>query len=458
MIRKPLRSISQRVKAPVERFLHTESASSMILLAAAGLALIWANSPWASSYEHLWHWELTFGFGQWSITESLHFWINDFLMTIFFMVVGFEVKREIVEGELADMRRATLPIVAAIGGMVIPALVYVALNPSGPSSGGWGVPMATDIAFALGVLGLLGKRVPAALRVLLLALAIIDDIGAILVIAFFYSSNLDPQALLTIAVGLAVLFGMLQAGVRPGGIYCLPLVILWAGVYSFGVHPTVAGVIVGLCMPVKPWLSKEQFVELADEALAEFHKRTHGNYRHEDILQPLRRLSLAGREAGSPVVKAINTFHPWVAFAIMPLFALANAGVNFNGLDTTSMGAATAAAGIILGLAVGKPLGILSLTWMAVRLGWCKLPRGVTWGGITVLGFVAGIGFTMAIFIAELAFRGNELLPIAKVAILVASTMGGIMALTMGQLILADTLDPIVAKLTAADVEVSNEA
>ncbi|MCG8420747.1 MAG: Na+/H+ antiporter NhaA [Proteobacteria bacterium] len=458
MLNKPMLRVANRIKAPVDAFLHTESASSILLLIAAAVALLWANSSAAESYEHLWHTEFSITLGSWSMKQSLHFWINDFLMTIFFLVVGLEIKREIVEGELADMRRASLPIAAAVGGMLVPAAIYFALNPTGPGSQGWGVPMATDIAFALGVLGLLGKRVPASLRVLLLALAIIDDIGAILVIAVFYSSGINPDAFITIAIGLAILLGMLQAGVRPGSMYIVPVIVLWAGAYSLGVHPTIAGVIVGLVMPVRPWLSRKEFVEVAEVALREYHVLTSQEHKHKDALTPLRRLSMAGREAASPVSRAEAAFHPWVAFLIMPLFALAYAGVNLGGVEMSLDGASMATLGVMLGLAFGKPAGILLFSWLTTRMGWCTLPRGVTWGGITVLGCAAGIGFTMAIFIAELAFRGSDLLQITKLAILGGSAIAGVTAMTMGRIFLAGELDPAVARLTPAQVEVSNEA
>ncbi len=454
----PMRRIARRIAAPVENFLHTEQGSGILLLAAAAVALVWANSPWSDSYAHLWHTPITIGVGEWAMTESLHFWINDLLMTFFFMVAGLEIKRELVEGELSDLRRASLPIAAAVGGMMVPALIYFALNPSGPSANGWGVPMATDIAFAVGILSLLGKRVPAAMRILLLAVAIIDDIGAILVIAIFYSSGFSATGLVVVLCGLALLIAIQRLGVRPGGIYLFPMLVMWAGLHEMGVHPTIAGVIVGLATPVKPWLSRNQFVDIAGESLREYERRTQGHWADEEVMQPLKRLSVAGREAVSPVSRLTAGYHSWVAYLIMPLFALANAGVDVRGMEFGMDGGVTVMAGIAAGLALGKPIGVIFITWLGVRLGLCNLPRGVSWKGVTVLGAVAGIGFTMSIFIAELAFPGSPLLPLAKLAILIATAGAAIFGLAFGTFVLPrEVEDPIAAKMTPGDVERSTE-
>lgn len=453
----PIRRMAQRVKAPVDHFLHTQTGGSIVLLVAAAVALAWANSPWHDTYHHFWETPISLGIGAWSMTESLHFWINDLLMTIFFMVVGFEIKRELVEGELSDLQRAALPVAAALGGMVVPALIYVAFNPTGPASAGWGVPMATDIAFAVGILGLLGKRVPAALRILLLALAIIDDIGAIMVIAIFYTEGIDFAGLIPLVGGLLLYLGLIRIGVRPGFIYTVPLIVMWAGMHQLGVHATMAGVIAGLLIPVKPWLSREQFLDVATKSIEEFQSQTRGNYDAEDVMKPLKRLTVAGREAVSPCARATAAFHPWVAYVIMPLFALANAGVYFGDIDLNAQGATTVVLGVALGLAVGKPLGIVGVTWVTMKLGLCKLPRGVTWSGITVLGCCAGIGFTVAIFISDLAFTDPATQGLSKLAILGATTAAAVMGLALGRIALPRELDPVIARLTPADVETSTE-
>lgn len=453
-----VRRMAERVAAPVEQFLALETSGGLLLLAAAAVALVWANSPWSHSYHELWHTPITLGVNGWTFRQDLHFWINEFLMTIFFLVVGLEIKREIVEGELSDLRRAALPIGAAIGGMLVPAGIYLALNPTGPTTHGWGVPMATDIAFAVGVLQLLGKRVPASMRVLLLALAIIDDIGAIIVIALFYSSGISATGLAITAGALVVLITFRRTGVRPGAVYWFPLLLLWIGLYVTGVHPTLAGVIVGLTVPVKPWLDRDEFERIARDQIGRFRERSQDPTADDhDVLAPLRTLSAAGREAASPAARAIGGFHPWVAFLIMPLFALANAGVNLGGVQFSAEGATTVLLGVGLGLVLGKPLGIVGITWLFTRLGLCRLPRGVTWGGITVLGLVAGIGFTMSIFIAELAFVTPEHLGIAKLAILGATAVAAIGGLMLGRLLLAKELAPDIARMTPAEAETSTD-
>jgi NhaA family Na+:H+ antiporter len=428
-----------------------------VLLAAAALALIWANSPWGESYDHLWHAPISLGIGSWRVEHSLHFWINDLLMTVFFLVVGLEIKRELVEGALSDLRRATLPIAAAVGGMLAPALIYFALNPEAPASEGWGVPMATDIAFAVGILTLLGKRVPATLRVLLLAVAIIDDIGAILVIAIFYSSGIALDGIMIAAAGIALLFLMLKMGVRPSFVYAIPILIMWAGMLKTGIHPTIAGVVAGLSAPARPWFGKEGFVQTAREVIDEFQERITRDHRDQELFEPLSRLARARREALSPALRAEVALHPWVAFGIMPLFALANAGVHVQGIDLGVPGHTSVLAGVILGLVVGKPLGIMLLSWLVVRLRLCSLPDGVGWSGVLTLGLVAGIGFTMAIFIAELAFADAAMLSVGKLGVLVATAVAATVGLVLGRVALPREQPDDMAKVSASDAEASTE-
>ncbi|GAB4558345.1 MAG: Na+/H+ antiporter NhaA [Haliangiales bacterium] len=457
--------------APVDKLLHMQTTSGFLLLGMAVIALIWANSPWAESYTHLWHTPITLGAGSWVFTKDLHFWINDFLMTFFFMAAGFEIKREMAEGELSDLRRGALPIAAAVGGMLVPALIYVGttygLDVSNPEAGvwasvknGWGVPMATDIAFALGILLLLGERIPAAMRILLLALAIIDDIGAIIVIAIFYTADFDISGLYAVGAGLVILYLFRNLGIRPGLLYSIPLIVIFAGLYKAGVHPTIAGVIVGMSAPVKAWLSKEQFLAISRNAISNFQSKTELGHdiAEDDLIPQLRWLGLASREVVAPVVRLQNAFHPWVAFFIMPVFALANAGVNVGGVDFSDPVAFAVMLGISLGLALGKPIGVLLVSFLLVRFGVVVLPRGVTWGGILVVGLCAGIGFTMAIFIAGLAFTNQpEVLGTAKLAILSATAVAGVAAMVLGRLILPRELDPEVASKTASQVEASTE-
>ena len=449
---------ARKFRGPVEQFLHMKTSGGIVLLVVSAIALIWANSPYGHSYHHLWETPIQIALGSWSTSFSLHFIINDGLMTIFFLVVGLEIKREIIEGELSDLRRAALPIAAALGGMIVPALIYIVLNPQAPASSGWGVPMATDIAFAVGILTLLGNRVPAALRILLLALAIIDDLGAILVIAIFYSSGFNMIGLSIILAGFAILFSWLRFGIRPGPLYLIPLAVLWVGLHEAGIHPTLAGVIVGLATPVKAWLSKQQFIAVAQGALDHFEEASgsHG-HDHHSLMDPIRKIALAGREAVSPVVRGVHEMEIWISFGIMPLFALANAGVELGGIDFNADGASMLILGITLGLALGKPFGVMLMSWLCVRLGLASLPKGVTWGGVFLIGLTAGIGFTMAIFIAELAFKGQaELLGLGKLSILIATAVAGIASLVFGRIILKPA-SPEIANLSPTEVERSTE-
>lgn len=453
----PFRNMAKMVAAPVEKFLSLEAAGGLVLLFNAALAIIWANSPWHESYDHLWHIKLTIGLGSFSMSESLHFWINDGLMTIFFLVAGYEIKRELRDGELADMKRASLPIAAALGGMLVPAAFYLMLNPSGPARDGWGIPMATDIAFAVGILSLLGKRIPAAMRILLLALAIIDDLGAILVIAIFYTSSIDNQGLLVVGLGLLLLFTWRKAAIRPGLLYMIPVITLWYGFWKAGIHPTLAGVIVGLSAPAKAWVSREALVRVATNSLEEFRLKTRGgNYDEHDILPPLRRIILVAREAISPVVHAEAVFHPWVAFFIMPLFALANAGVNLGSISLATTSDIMVLTGIIAGLAVGKPFGVMLFSWVAVKMGWATLPKGLNWRSIFIIGMAAGIGFTMSIFIAELAFPAGGLLGVVKLGVLIATALAAITVLVLGYFTLPK-MAPEIERVTPSQAERSTQ-
>jgi NhaA family Na+:H+ antiporter len=383
------------------RFISVEAVSGIVLLIAAALALLWANSPWAASYVALWHLPLSFGIARYLPAHDLHFWVNDGLMTVFFLVVGLEIRREMHDGSLSDPRVATLPIIAAVGGVLVPALVYVAINHSPDTRAGWAIPTATDIAFAVGILSLCGKGVPSALRMLLLTLAIIDDIAAILVIAFFYSSGIDYTGLVIVAAAVALVLLMQRLGIRSPLFYVLPGALAWFGMLRAGMHPTLAGVILGLLTP----------------ATANF-----GRHRCVDPT------------ALAPVQQVESWLHPWVAYGIMPLFALANAGVSLGGVNLAAGKPLSVAAGIVAGLVLGKPVGIVLAALVAVSLKLCTLPEGVSWRHMVVLGLLGGIGFTMAIFISNLAFEGSALLASAKFAVLVASGAAAALGLILGRL------------------------
>ena len=420
----------ERVLAPFQRFAQTESASGLVLLACTAIALAWANSPWSASYEHVWETELTIGVGQLAVRTTLHHLINDGLMAVFFFLVGLEIKREMLAGELASVRQATLPIAAAAGGMVVPALLYASLNAGSPGEPGWGVPMATDIAFALGVLALVGDRVPLGVRVFLAALAIVDDIGAVLVIALFYSGGIAWQSL-SLAGGLLILaVGANMAGVRRPAAYAGIGILLWGAVLSSGIHATIAGVLLAMTIPARTRIDESLFLRRARAALSRFE------IEHEPGASPLKdpehqaavqQLEGLAEQLQPPLLRLEHGLHGVVAFAIMPLFALANAGVPL-GLAQLEGGASTAVAlGITIGLIVGKPLGITLAAYGAVRLGFASLPHGVTWRMVAGAGLLGGIGFTMAIFIASLAFISEPgLLVAAKLGILGASLIAGV--------------------------------
>lgn len=425
--------LAERAFATLERFLHIEAASGIVLLIAAATALIWANSPLAHSYHALWHSPLSIGIGSYVYSQSLHFWINDALMTIFFLVVGMEIRREIHEGALSDMRQASLPIMAAVGGVVVPALIYLSLNTDPVRQHGWAVPTATDIAFAVGVLALLGRSIPANVRVFLLAVAIIDDIIAVLIIALFYSGGLDYHGFIVAGLGILMVLGFHRLGIGSAYAYVLPSAITWIGLLMTGAHPTLAGVVLGMMTPVIPLRMRESPLDMvmrAAEKLRDHDDSTARDAHHMAV--PLKQLRLAQRELLPPVVRVQMALHPWVAFGIMPLFALANAGVSLGGIDLSAAGPQWVMGGVALALVAGKPLGMVGVSWIAVRLGWCRLPPGVSWGGICLIGLLAGIGFTMSIFIAMLAFTDEAMLGAAKLGVLLGSLVAAVLGLAWG--------------------------
>jgi len=437
-------AVRDRVVRPIERFLQIEASAGIVLLACALLALGWANSPWSAGYHALWHLPIGFRVGPVAFERDLHFWINDGLMVVFFFVVGLEIRRELHAGELSTPRRAALPVIAALGGMLAPALIYLALNPAPPGRQGWGVPTATDIAFAVGVLALLGRRVPAALRVLLLALAIIDDIGAILIIAIFYSSGVAASGLMIAGAGVLAVLVLQRFAVRKPLAYLAPALLIWGGMLRSGVHPTIGGVVIGMLTPVRPWFGRKGFLHAAGEALADFRDRAGNHEAAHQLVSPLEKLNQARREAVSPVVRLETSLHPWVAYLIMPLFALANAGVTFDQVDFGE-GAVPVAVGIGLGLVAGKPLGIVLASLLAVRLRIAALPGGIALKHLVVLGAVSGIGFTMSLFVAQLAFQSPGLLGVGKLAVLVGSGLSAVLGLALGWLLLPGSA-PVAAQ------------
>lgn len=419
------------LSSPLKRFLHVEAASGVFLLLMTLVALILANSSLSNEFLNFWKTPVGFQFASFELIYSLKHWINDALMTIFFFVVGLEVKRELVLGELKELRSAALPLIAAIGGMVVPAGLYLALQAGEPGARGWGIPMATDIAFVVGCLAIFGSRVPMGFRILLLSLAIVDDIGAILVIAIGYTSNLDFSALLLGFLGIGGIVGLAQIGVRSVPIYFLVGGLIWLAFHESGVHATIAGVILGLLTPARSWVSGERLHAIVHR-FAAYLQGEELSADKKDVAT-LRSVELAARESMSPLERLETTLHPWVSFVIMPLFALANAGVP---LSTSNLWEPVQIA-VIVGLVLGKPLGIWCFSWLAVRTGLAKLPQGVTFSLLAGGGILAGIGFTMAMFIAGLALD-EALLNAAKIGIL----FGSALCAGVGMLLLSWLLPP----------------
>jgi NhaA family Na+:H+ antiporter len=411
-----------RIVDPVVRFMHVEAASGVLLLACTVIALALANSAAGDWYAALWKTKVGFSFGGFSMVHSLKHWINDGLMAVFFFVVGLEVKRELVLGELRDPRRAALPVAAALGGMIVPAGVFLLLAGGGEAARGWGIPMATDIAFVVGCLAVLGPRVPRILRVMLLSLAIVDDIGAILVIAIGYTESVDVGMLGLAFGGLALVWALGRLGVRSFGIYVLIGAVVWFGFHESGVHATIAGVLMGLLTPATTYLPTDAISRLLRRADETLHGGSWVSMHHRS--DAVRSFTGAVREVISPLEYLEGTLHPWSSFVIMPVFALANAGVAFSAGDFAD----PTAIAIMAGLVVGKPVGILLLSFLAVKLITKGLPEGLTWPSLAGGGFLAGIGFTMALFIAGLALDGAAL-NAAKVGVLGASAVAAVVGM-----------------------------
>ena len=412
--------ITRALLLPVQEFIHIQGISSVVLLGAAIVALIWANSPWHDSYHHVWEMELQLG----KLQLPIHEWINDALMALFFFLVGMEIKHEIVHGELSDIRKASLPIFGALGGMIVPALAYMALNYGRAAQHGWGVPMATDIAFSLGVLGMV-KGIPPELKVFLLTLAIADDIGAIIVIAFFYTDTLHVQALFVGALFLLIMFALRRIGVLRSMPYVVLGILFWVAILRSGIHATIAGVILGFMVPTDPRLSLDEFQEIGTDIIRRFRAaKAEGDLAAANRLLGSFESLLYATEAASE--RATRKLNDWVSFVVLPLFALSNAGVTFSAGAMSGLLSSRIAWGIALGLVIGKPLGIVGFSKVAVRMGIAKLPTGVSWLQMLAVGILAGIGFTVSIFISGLAFDDPMHLMEAKTAVLAATVVAGI--------------------------------
>ena len=434
------RTTRWRTLSPLRDFLRTEAAGGALLVLAAVAALVWANSPWNGGYDSLWATELAVNLGDHVLALDLRHWVNDGLMAVFFLVVGLEIKREVTTGHLAGRRAATLPVAAALGGMVVPAALYLAIA-GGTAAKGWGVPMATDIALAVGVLALVGDRAPASLRAFLLGLAVVDDIGAILVIAIFYSTGVSFGWLAAGAAAVAATVLIHRLGVHHLLVFVVLGGVLWLALHEAGVHPTLAGVIMGLLAPVTPRTSRDlvDVEELADVSSFEHARQT----------------TELARSTVSMVEWLEHLLHPWTSYLIVPVFALANAGIEVSTDSLRSAWGSPITWGVMAGLLLGKPLGVLLATWAASRSGAADRPEGTTGRQLLGAGNAAGIGFTVALFIAELAFRDNGVTNVdqvadAKIAILVASVLSGVIAFVVLRQRTASPGDPSAA--SSADV------
>ena len=421
-------SLAKFVARPVLRFIDREVAGGVLLLVATAAALLWVNLGWGESYHDFWHTEIELAVGSWHLPHmSVGHFVNDALMALFFFVVGLEIKRELVTGDLSSPRAAALPAIGALGGMVVPALLYFALNTSGEAARGWGIPMATDIAFAVGIVALLGSRVSPKIKLFLLTLAIVDDIGAIAVIAIFYTSDLSVKWLVTAILGLVTVWILQRARVWAIPVYAVLGVFIWYATLESGVHATIAGVALGLLTPARPLLGKRDAQQIVDALPS------------DATVDEVRHASFLAQESVPLTVRLENLLHPFTAFIIIPIFALANAGIELSGETISEAASSNVTLGIILGLVVGKPLGIGVFTWIATRFGF-GLPEGVNWPQFLGMALAAGIGFTVSIFVGGLAFESQAVSEMAKIGILAASILAAIGALLLLRFSKSDSL------------------
>jgi NhaA family Na+:H+ antiporter len=425
------RFVPRTVVQPVQRVLQHEAAGGLVMLVAALVAIAWANSPWSQSYYDVWSTPLRIELGTLIHLDhlSLQTWVNDALMAVFFLLVGAEIKREAVHGDLRDIRSVALPIIAALGGMLVPAAIFAAITRGQPGADGWGIPMATDIAFAVGVVSLLGKRVPLAAKIFLLTLAVADDIGAIVVIAVFYTGDLAFGWLLTAVAGLGVVWLMRRSDVQSLAPYLAVGAVIWLALLESGVHATLAGVALGLLTPAWPLRSPRRYPTEVRRIVGQIERVYYDRLltqeefdANEQLIAEVARLSI---HTTSPLERLTRALSPWVAYVIVPVFALANAGVSLSGDALGGVVSDPVTLGVVLGLVVGKTVGVVAASFIAVRLGLGRLPAGTTWRHILGLAMVAGIGFTVALFVTSISFTDAALAASAKVGILLGSTVAG---------------------------------
>jgi NhaA family Na+:H+ antiporter len=411
---------------PVSKFIHQEFTGGIILFVSVLIAIIWVNSPWSASYHHLWDTKLSVGINNYLLNQPLHIWINDGLMAIFFFVIGLELKREFIAGELSTVKKASLPMMAALGGMLVPALLYLLININTGSEHGWGIPMATDIAFALALLSMSGKHIPGSVKVFLSALAVADDLGAVMVIAFFYTPHISLMPLFIAAGFLCVLAAGNFLGIRSTLFFLIIGIAVWAGFLLSGVHATIAGVLVAFTIPARTKINENDYARNIKKYIAEFERAIpqNGSLTTTEQHLTIEKIKMLSQFAETPLQKIEYALHPWVAFVIMPLFALANAGMHI-GSDFFSSLDNPVSLGVLIGLVIGKFIGIFSFTWIMVRSGFAQLPASATWQHISGVAILAGVGFTMSLFITGLAFGSELLIDQAKYGILLASVVSG---------------------------------
>ena len=420
--------IDKLLIVPITRFINNSTTSGILLFATAVIALFLANSPFQEAYHHFWEHKFSIGYDDYVLSKSLHHWINDGLMSIFFFVIGLELKREIMAGELSRPKDAILPIAAGLGGMIVPAVLFFILNSSGDTSSGWGIPMATDIAFALGILYMLGDKVPISLKVFLTALAIADDLGAVMVIAFFYTSEISTLSLLFGGGFFLILILANVLGVRNIFFYAVVGIGgLWLAFMLSGVHATIAGVIAALTIPANVKIQDKQFVVKMNALTNDFEKSTPNNVTllTHDQLHIVEKIRFYSKAALTPLQRLEHSMHPLVAFVVMPIFALANAGITFSGSFADNL-VSNVSLGVIMGLVLGKFIGIIAVSKLLIKLKLATLPAGVTWRHLYGAGVLAGVGFTMSLFITDLAFVNPDYIIQAKIGIFVASVLCGI--------------------------------
>ncbi len=428
------KSLGRTIVFPFRRFVAIEASSGIALLVATLAGFAWANSPLASSYHALFHTEISVGIAGWTFDRSIHFWINDGLMTIFFFLVGLEIKREILVGELSSFDKAMLPAVAALGGMVVPAGLYMLLNHGTPAASGWAIPMATDIAFVVGALALVGRGLPSFLPVFLVSLAIFDDLGAVVVIALCYGGHLQAHFLVLVGLVLVALVLINVLGFQWTLPYVILGILLWVFTYLSGVHPTIAGVLLALTIPARSGWNTSRFAEHASIALGRFVPEEDGPYtlhlseQNQGVVEEIEELL---ERVEPPLQRIERTLHAYVSFGVMPLFALANCGIPIDGSVLWDSVSSFPSLGILLGLFVGKQVGVFGATWLFIRSGLGVMPEGTSWKHLYGGALLCGIGFTMSLFIADLSFTNQHLHEVAKITILLASSISGLAGVFM---------------------------